>query len=86
MIKIEGTPGGVRISGSLKGAFLRNLLESMSEKQVVLDLFEVREADEAAIGMLARLPAARCRLVNCPRWLAFWIEEERRTQPRVGGN
>ena len=84
-MKIEGTPRGVRIIGSLKGALVRNLLEIMSEGQMVLDLSDVREADEAAVGMLARLPADRCRLVSCPRWLALWIEQERLPQAPAGG-
>ena len=89
MIRIEGTPRGVRIIGSLKGVLLRDLFEILSEGQVALDLSEVREADEAAVGLLAQLPPARCSLVSCPRWLALWIEQERRhsrrpARPRVG--
>ena len=84
MIRIEGTSRGVRIIGSLKGALLRDLLEILSKGQVVLDLSEVREADEAAVSMLARLPEARCRLVSCPRWLTLWIEQERRHDRRSG--
>lgn len=76
MIRIEGTRRAVRIIGSLKGTLLRDLLEILSEGQMVLDLSEVREADEAAVGLLARLPAARWSLVNCPRWLALWMEQE----------
>jgi len=83
MFRIEGAQRGVRIIGSLKGALLRNLLETLSEGQVMLDLSEVREADDSAVDMLARLPA-RCRLVNSPRWLALWIEQERRPQTPPG--
>lgn len=76
MIRIDRSPRGVRIIGSLKGVVLKNLLEVLRDGQVAVDLSEVREADEAAVGMLARLPN-RYSLVNCPRWLAFWIEQER---------
>lgn len=85
MIRIELSPrGGVRIIGTLKGTLLNRLFEILSDREVVLDLSEVREADAAAVRMLARLPAGRCSLVNCPRWLVLWIERERQPQPPVG--
>jgi len=83
MFRIEGAPRGVRIIGSLKGALLRDLLETLSEGQVMLDLSEVREADDSAVAILARLPAG-FRLVNSPRWLALWIEQEWRPPAPAG--
>jgi ABC-type transporter Mla MlaB component len=80
VIRIEETPqGGLRVIGALERAALSGLLETRSSTEVVLDLSEVREADAAAVHMLAQLPP-RCRLVNCPRWLALWIERERQLQ------
>ena len=82
MIRIDATPQGpVRVIGALKGPALSGLLGIRSDTEVVLDLSEVREADAAAVRMLAGLPAGRCRLVDCPRWLALWIERERQPQP-----
>jgi hypothetical protein len=78
MIRVDAIPqGGLRLSGALEEAALDGLLDSTSDAVVVLDLSEVREADAGAVQMLARLPAGRCRLVGCPRWLALWIERER---------
>ena len=83
MIRIEATlRGPVHVIGTLEGAALSGLLGIRSDTEVVLDLSEVREADAAAVRMLAGLPASRCRLVDCPRWLALWIERERQRQPR----
>jgi hypothetical protein len=70
----------VRLIGALEEPALSDLLGVRSDTQVMLDLSEVREADAAAVRILARLPASRCRLVDCPRWLALWIERER--EPR----
>jgi hypothetical protein len=83
VIRIEANPqGGVRVIGALEGATLSGLLRSRSGTEVVLDLSEVREADAEAVRMLAALPASRCRLVDCPRWLALWIERERQPNTR----
>jgi hypothetical protein len=83
VIRIEATlQGGVRVLGTLEGAALSDLLGIRSDAEVVLDLSEVREADAAAVRILARLPSSRCRLVDCPRWLALWIERERQPQPQ----
>jgi len=83
VIRIEPTlQGGVRVLGTLEGAALSGLLGIRSDTEVVLDLSDVREADAAAVRILARLPSSRCRLVDCPRWLALWIERERQRQPR----
>jgi hypothetical protein len=82
VIRIETTPqGGVRVIGTLEGAALHGLVGIQSDAAVVLDLSEVCAADAAAVRMLAQLPASRCSLVNCPRWLALWIEQEQRSRP-----
>jgi hypothetical protein len=47
----------------------------------MLDLSEVREADASAVRMLVQMPPGRCKLFNCPKWLALWIEQERRPSP-----
>jgi hypothetical protein len=80
-MRIESTSRGVvRLIGALEEPALSDVLGVRSDTQVMLDLSEVREADAAAVRILARLPASRCRLVDCPRWLALWIERER--EPR----
>jgi hypothetical protein len=81
VIRIDATAqGGVRIIGALEETALSLLLGIPHDTEVVLDLSQVRAADAAAVRMLARLPAGRCRLVDCPRWLALWIEGERQPQ------
>ena len=80
MIRIEATPhGGLLVIGTLEGAALSGLLGIRSDTKMVLDLSGVREADAAAVRMLAQFPPG-CRLVNCPRWLALWIGRERQPQ------
>ncbi|HET8946902.1 MAG TPA: hypothetical protein VFQ07_07955 [Candidatus Polarisedimenticolia bacterium] len=79
MIRIEGnTRDGLRIIGALRGTTLRRMLEMTGGGEVVLDLSEVSEADAANVLLLARLADGHCRLVNCPQWLALWINRERR--------
>jgi hypothetical protein len=57
---------------------LRRVLELTCGGEVILDLSEVSEADAANVRLLARLADSHCKLVNCPRWLALWIDWERR--------
>jgi hypothetical protein len=84
VIRIEATSeSSVRVIGALSGTALSGLVGTWKDREVVLDLSEVCEADAAAVRMLGLLPASR--LVNCPRWLALWIERERQPlAPDVG--
>jgi hypothetical protein len=78
VIRIDATSHGeVRVIGVLEEEPLSGLLGARGHAEMVINLSEVREADAAAVRMLARLPARRCKLVDCPRWLALWIERER---------
>ena len=87
MIRIEGTPrDGLRIIGALTGTALNRLLEMTGGGEVVLDLSEVSEADAANVRLLARLADGHCRLVNCPLWLALWIDRERQPSLRSTGH
>lgn len=79
MIRIEGTArDGLRIIGALTGTVLRRMLEMTGDPEVVLDLSEVIEADAANVRLLSQPADGHCRLVNCPQWLALWIDRERR--------
>ena len=71
----------MRLTGALQGELLKELLESLKTREALLDLSEVRKADAAAVRMLAQMPLGRCKLVNCPQWLALWIEQERQLSP-----
>ena len=87
MIRIEGTPrDGLRIIGALTGTVLKRLLRTASGGAVVLDLSEVSEADAANVRLLAQLADDHCRLVNCPQWLALWIDRERQPSRRLAGH
>ena len=87
MIRIEGTPrDGLRIIGALTGTVLKRLLEMTGDGEVLLDLSEVSEADAANVRLLARLADGHCRLVNCPQWLALWIDRERQPPLRSTGH
>ena len=86
MIRVEGTPrDGLRIIGALTGTVLRRLLEMTGGEGVILDLAEVSEADAANVRLLAGLADGHTRLVNCPQWLALWIDRERQARPRPMG-
>jgi hypothetical protein len=80
VIRIESSrQGRVRVIGALRSPPLQTLLlDSVGGAEVELDLSEVHEADADAVRMLAQLPADRCRVVACPKWLALWIEIEQR--------
>ena len=71
----------MRLIGALRGELLRGLFESLTTREAMLDLSEVRDADAAAVRILAQMPPGRCKLVDCPRWLALWIEQERQHSP-----
>lgn len=87
MIRIEGNPrDGLRISGALTGTILKRLLEMTGGGEVILDLSGVSEADAANVRLLARLADGHCNLVNCPKWLALWIDRERRPALGVTGH
>jgi ABC-type transporter Mla MlaB component len=87
VIRIEGTTrDGLRIIGALTGTVLRRMLAMTGAAEVVLDLSEVIEADAANVRLLSRIADGHCRLVNCPRWLALWIDRERRPAPPVDGS
>jgi len=66
------------VIGSLKEAVMKRLFDIVGAERVALDLSEVPEAEAAAVRLLAQRPPGLCQLVCCPKWLAFWIEQERR--------
>jgi hypothetical protein len=72
---------GVRVIGSLQGALLKGLFRALSG-HFLLNLSEIHKADESAVRILAQLPPDRCRIVECPEWLMFLIEQERHSMPR----
>jgi hypothetical protein len=83
VIRIEGNPrDGLRIIGALTGTVLRRLLEMTGGGEMVLDLSEVSEADTVNVRLLSRLADGHCRLVNCPQWLALWIDREPQSLPQ----
>ena len=73
----------VRIAGALDGAFLAELFEVESHRDLTFDLSSVTHADAASVGILSRREGSRCRLIGCPGWLLEWIVRERRPQGRV---
>jgi hypothetical protein len=78
MIRIDlSGPGRYRVIGSLRGGSVSLLSEALARGPIVCDLAEVDQADDAAVRFLAGLPAERCTLVACPKWLGLWIERLR---------
>jgi len=43
---------------------------------IILDLKEIRLADRAAVGFLARCEAVGAQLENCPAYIREWMEKE----------
>ena len=78
MIRIDiSAPGRYRVIGSLRGGSVSLLREALVGGPIVCDLAQVDQADDDAVRLLAGLPAERCTLVACPKWLALWIERVR---------
>lgn len=48
---------------------------------IVLDLKEIRLADRAAVGFLARCEACGVKLENCPAYIREWMQQERSEPP-----
>jgi hypothetical protein len=72
----RGRNGLVHVVGPLTKPYLEDLFEEIPGGEVVLDLGRVLRADAEALSLLARLPAGRCRLVDCPKWLSLRMEQE----------
>jgi hypothetical protein len=68
-----GTPGRVRVIGSLTGDAVQVLLDAVDGGVAVLDLSEVDQVDDSALRVLAGLSRGRCTLLACPRWLELWV-------------
>ncbi len=81
MIRLEGgSPGKLRVIGSLERAAVDLLFEALSRGPVILDLSEVTMADEEAVRVLADLPSERCAIVSGPKWLVLWLDRLRRVR------
>ena len=69
------------LSGRIKAeevAELQRLFEvERQDHRIVLDLKEVKLADQDAVRFLARCEANGIRLVDCPAYIREWIAGER---------
>jgi anti-anti-sigma regulatory factor len=88
MLKIESKPeatGTVRLAlaGRIHANSLGELRRAIDRarrqrfRRVALDLSEITLADRASIDFLAQQSREEIELVNCPPYLASWIERER---------
>ena len=88
MLKIESKPeatGTVRLAlaGRMHANSLGELRRAIDRarrqrfRRVALDLSEITLADRASIDFLAQQTREEVELVNCPAYLASWIERER---------
>jgi anti-anti-sigma regulatory factor len=57
------------------------LLAAVDRGVALLDLSQVDDVDEAAVGALAGL-RPRCSLLACPRWLELWLGRVRLSSGR----
>ena len=88
MLKIESKPeatGTVRLTlaGKMHANSLGELRRAIDRarrqrtRRVALDLSEITLADRASIDFLAQQSREEIELLNCPSYLAPWIERER---------
>jgi len=88
MLKIESKPeatGTVRLTlaGKIHANSLGEIRRAIDRarrqraRRVALDLSEITLADRASIDFLAQQSKEEVELVNCPPYLASWIERER---------
>ena len=88
MLKIESKPetsGTVKLAlaGRIHANSLGELRRAIDRarrhrfRRVALDLGEITLADRASIDFLAQQSKEEVELVNCPPYLASWIERER---------
>jgi len=88
MLKIESKPeatGAVKLtlSGKIHANALGELRRAIDRarrqrfRRVALDLGEITLADRASIDFLAQQMSEEIELVNCPPYIASWIERQR---------
>ena len=88
MLKIESKPeptGTVKLAlaGKMHANSLGEIRRAIERarrqrfRHVTLDLGEITLADRASIDFLAQQSKEEVELVNCPSYLASWIERER---------
>ena len=88
MLKIESKPeatGTVRLAlaGKMHANSLGELRRAIDRarrqraRRVALDLGEITLADRASIEFLTQQSREEVELVNCPPYIASWIERER---------
>jgi len=88
MLKIESKPeptGTVKLAlaGKMHANSLGEIRRAIERarrqrfRHVTLDLGEITLADRASIDFLAQQSKEEVELVNCPPYLASWIERER---------
>lgn len=88
MFKIESKPeatGTVKLAlaGKMHANSLGEIRRAIDRarrqrfRRVTLDLGEITLADRASIDFLAQQSKEEVELVNCPPYLASWIERER---------
>jgi anti-anti-sigma regulatory factor len=66
-------------------ADLQELFKSgLTDRDVVLDLKEVKLVDQGAVRFLANHEAQGMKLRNCPAYIRQWILQERNGQERNG--
>ena len=62
---------------------LQEMLDIEKHGRLLLDLKDVTLVGRAAVQFLARVEAARIRIVNCPNYVRTWIVAENRGANRL---
>jgi hypothetical protein len=80
LVKVDGWPSGgtlVKVDGWLEAEGIAELERICGEPSaaLTLDLGDLRQADESALGLLRRAAAQGARLVNCSPYLALLLGE-----------
>jgi len=76
------------VRGTIDGASVADVDQAFVaarrlEKPVCLDLAEVALIDRPSLQYLIDLIRSGVRIVNCPDYIARWIERERREEDRA---
>ncbi|HEY7333547.1 MAG TPA: hypothetical protein VH639_01595 [Bryobacteraceae bacterium] len=72
-----------KVAGGALGELRRQIRKARkSQKAIAIDLSEVTLVDEGGVAFLAQQTGDNVRLINCPEYLAPWMERASRSARR----
>jgi len=83
---VQVLPLGKLAAGSL-GTLRREIEKARkTHKQIAIDLSEVTLLDRHSLSFLASQGGENVRLINCPEYLAPWVERAQRSPDPIVGS